>query len=165
MYANKKSLNNKSLFIKHHFHIHVHISNLYLSPRTEKRELSRYMWRRDGDEWWKYNRVKKIVQNFTRCVIFQMTCLTLSIFLRLRAKGITSHPIFSKFIFFFSFSWAKQNNHFSIYSYENVNISKQPSPLVSCLYLSFIKNYDLTSEEVYQNHIYTYIYISGMILL
>ena len=134
MYANKKSLNNKSLFIKHHFHIHVHISNLYLSPRTEKRELSRYMWRRDGDEWWKYNRVKKIVQNFTRCVIFQMTCLTLSIFLRLRAKGITSHPIFSKFIFFFSFSWAKQNNHFSIYSYENVNISKQPSPLVSCLY-------------------------------
>ena len=145
MYANKKSLNNKSLFIKHHFHIHVHISNLYLSPRTEKRELSRYMWRRDGDEWWKYNRVKKIVQNFTRCVIFQMTCLTLSIFLRLRAKGILHLILFSQSSSSFSsFSWAKQNNHFSIYSYENVNISKQPSPLVSCLYMSFIKKYDLT---------------------
>ena len=140
MYANKKSLNNKSLFIKHHFHIHVHISNLYLSPRTEKRELSRYMWRRDGDEWWKYNRVKKIVQNFTRCVIFQMTCLTLSIFLRLRPKELHIlyfHKCFSSshlFLYLSSSSWMKQNIHFSIYSYENVNISKQPSPLVSCLY-------------------------------
>ena len=131
MYANKKSLNNKSLFIKHHFHIHVHISNLYLSPRTEKRELSRYMWRRDGDEWWKYNRVKKIVQNFTRCVIFQMTCLTLSIFLRLRAKRITC-ILFSQSSS--SFSRERNKTIISQYSYENVNISKQPSPLVSCLY-------------------------------
>ena len=107
-------------------------------------ERERCMRRKKCDEWWKYPCKEEIVQNFTRCVIFQMTCLTLSIFLRLRAKGITSHPIFSKFIFFFSFSWAKQNNHFSIYSYENVNISKQPSPLVSCLYMSFIKKYDLT---------------------
>ena len=139
MYANKKSLNNKSLFIKHHFHIHVHISSLHLFSWTGTMYA-----KKKCDEWWKYPCKEEIVQNFTRCVIFQMTCLTLSIFLRLRAKGITSHPIFSKFIFFSSFSWAKQNNHFSIYSYENVNISKQPSPLVSCLYMSFIKKYDLT---------------------
>ena len=123
MYANKKSLNNKSLFIKHHFHIHVHISNLYLSPRTEKRELSRYMWRRDGDEWWKYNRVKKIVQNFTRCVIFQMTCLTLSIFLRLRAKGILHLILFSQ-----------SSSSFSHFRERNKTIISQYTPTKTSIY-------------------------------
>ena len=142
MYANKKSLNNKSLFIKHHFHIHVHISSLHLFSWTRRNDVSE---EKICDEWWKYPCKEEIVQNFTRCVIFQMTCLTLSIFLRLRAKRILHLILFSQSSSSFSsFSWAKQNNHFSIYSYENVNISKQPSPLVSCLYMSFIKKYDLT---------------------
>ena len=130
MYANKKSLNNKSLFIKHHFHIHVHISNLYLSPRTEKRELSRYMWRRDGDEWWKYNRVKKIVQNFTRCVIFQMTCLTLSIFLRLRPKELHIlyfHKCFSSSSFFFTFLLLSEWNKTFISQYTPTKTSIYPN--------------------------------------
>ena len=155
MYANKKSLNNKSLFIKHHFHIHVHISNLYLSPRTEKRELSRYMWRRDGDEWWKYNRVKKIVQNFTRCVIFQMTCLTLSIFLRLRPKELhilyfhkcfSSSHLFS--LPFFLFVNETKHSFLNILLRKRQYIQTTLTFGVMFILFPFIKEYDLTWERI-----------------